>query len=169
MLDEMVSQIPSLSRKYKTFSSYRRETVQDIFSPEILGQSLVLRASHMQSAVFMNEDGRSFRMRDLPAEAQFFPVYALSAGDYDGDGRTDILLGGNQYRAKPETGIYDAGYGLLLKGTSSGEWLPVLPGRSGFFVKGEIRDLQWVNVHGEPLLMVVRNNDSLSVYKIPEK
>jgi len=169
MLDEMILQIPSLSRKYKTFSAYRRETVQDIFSPEILRQSLVLRANHMRSVVLLNRDGRSFRMTALPAEAQFFPVYALSAGDFDRDGRTDILLGGNQYRAKPETGIYDAGYGLLLKGASSGKWLPVNPGRSGFFVKGEIRDLQWVKVHGEPLLMVVRNNDSLSVFKISEK
>ncbi len=38
------------------------------------------------------------------------------------DGICDILIGGNQSRAKPETGIYNAGYGLLLKGKTDATW-----------------------------------------------
>jgi hypothetical protein len=168
MLDEMISQIPSLKGKYKTFRSYRRETIRDIFSEEVLKHSLVLKAEYMQSAAMINEGG-TFRLTPLPPPAQFFPVYALAAGDYDGDGRTDILLGGNQYRAKPETGIYDAGYGLLLKGMPSGQWQVVPADSSGFFVRGEIRDLGWLGRGDKKRLMVIRNNDSLMFFKTNEK
>ena len=129
---------------------------------------LVLKAEYMQSAVMINE-GSTFRLTALPPEAQFFPVYALAAGDYDGDGRTDILLGGNQYRAKPETGIYDAGYGLLLKEMPSGRWQVVPADSSGFSVRGEIRDFGWLGRGKEKQLMVIRNNDSLVFFKTNEK
>ena len=83
-----------------------------------------------------------FNLIPLPAEAQFSPVYAIAADDFDHDGICDILIGGNQYRAKPETGIYDASYGLLLKGKADGDMEICTLLHSGFFTKGEIRDLK---------------------------
>ncbi len=165
MLDEMTAQIPSLARKFKSFSAYKRATIHDLFSEDVLKHSVRLQAKIMKSAVLINKGHGSFNLIPLPVEAQFFPVYALAAGDYDHDGRVDILVGGNQYRAKPETGIYDAGYGLLLRGTSSGTWQSVPGGESGFFVKGQIRDLKLIHVNEKPWLTVVRNNDSLSFFK----
>jgi hypothetical protein len=113
----------------------------------------------------MNSGGQSFDLIKLPMEAQFSPVYAISAGDYDKDGNCDIILGGNQYRNKPEIGINDASYGLFLKGKGNGDFEPI-PGRiSGLMVKGEIRDIIEMDINGNHIVIFARNNDNLMFFK----
>jgi hypothetical protein len=165
MKDDLVKQIPSLETKYKKFDDYKNQTLADIFPSEILKKSVVLNARIMESCIIMNSGKGSFSLTPLPVEAQFAPVYALSADDFDNDGITDILLGGNQYRAKPETGIYDGSYGLLLKGASDGKFRSVSPLSSGFFTKGEIRDIKILAVNGKRVIAVARNNNKLELYK----
>ncbi len=165
MLDDMTAQIPSLAKKYKSFEAYKRETIGDIFSKETLKNSLVLQSAYMRTAVLMNRREGPMQLEALPPEAQFFPVYAIAADDFDRDGSVEILLGGNQYLAKPETGICDAGYGLMVKKNPASRWSAVPAVNSGFFVKGQIRDMKIISVNGTPLLTVVRNNDSLSFFK----
>jgi len=119
----------------------------------------------MMSCVMMNEGNGSFKIIPLPDEAQLSPVYAIDADDYDNDGKCDIILGGNQYRAKPQTGIYAASYGLFLKGDDKGKWQPLSPVVSGFFTKGEIRDLKQLKIGKRRIIAVARNNDYLQFYK----
>ena len=165
MKDDIVKQIPSLANKYKKFDEYKDAAIGDIFSPEVLQRAVKLNARYMESCVLINTGKGSFQLMPLPVEAQFSPVYAIAADDFDHDGICDIILGGNQYRAKPETGIYDAGYGLFLKGHSDGTWQSASPLNSGLFVRGEIRDLKVLNIHGNHFLTVARNNDNLQFYK----
>ena len=165
MKDDLVKQIPSLSVKFKQFADYKDATIEDIFSPEVLRRALRLSARLMESCVMMNTGNGSFHLTPLPLETQFSPVYAIIADDFDSDGQCDIIIGGNQYRAKPETGIYDASYGLLLKSDSIGTWHSVSSVKSGFFTKGEIRDLKILNIKGSPIIAVARNNDNLQFYK----
>jgi hypothetical protein len=165
MKDDLVKQIPSLSVKFKQFADYKDATIEDIFSPEVLRRALRLSARLMESCVMMNTGNGSFHLTPLPLETQFSPVYAIIADDFDSDGQCDIIIGGNQYRAKPETGIYDASYGLLLKSDSIGTWHSVSSVKSGFFTKGEIRDLKILNMKGSPIIAVARNNDNLQFYK----
>ncbi|MCK4750769.1 MAG: hypothetical protein KAT15_27110, partial [Bacteroidales bacterium] len=93
------------------------------------------------------------------------PVYAISAEDFDSDGVCDILLGGNQHRAKPETGIHDASFGLFLKGNADGTWSSVASVESGIHTRGEIRDLEILNINGGRIIAVIRNNDNFEFYK----
>jgi hypothetical protein len=165
MKDDLVKQIPSLAEKFKKFDDYKNATINDIFSPEILQRSIKLSARYMQSCVMMNTGSGRFNLKTLPAEAQFSPVYSIYADDFDHDGICDILLGGNHYRAKPQTGIYDASYGLFLKGDPGESWHSVSALNSGIFIKGEIRDIKNLKVKGKPLVAVTRNNDSLQFYK----
>jgi hypothetical protein len=165
MKDDLVKQIPSLETKYKKFDDYKDQTIADIFPSEVLKRSVVLNARMMESCVMINSGRGSFNLTPLPVEAQFTPVYAISAKDFDKDGIIDILLGGNQYRAKPETGIYDAGYGLFLKGKGDGKFKSVSPLVSGIFTKGEIRDIKIITANGKRVIAVARNNDKLEFYK----
>lgn len=165
MKDDLVKQIPSLKQKYMKFDDYKEATIEDIFSPEVLQRAVKLNVRYMESCVLINTGHGSFHLTPLSLEAQFSPVYAISADDFDHDGICDIIIGGNQYKAKPETGIYDASYGLFLKGDSDGTWKPVSPGISGFCIKGEIRDLKIVNIKGSRIIIVARNNDNLQFYK----
>ncbi len=72
----------------------------------------------------------------------------------------DLVLGGNQYRAKPEVGIYDASYGTYLEQTDSLHFRASKQ-QKGLSVKGEIRDLK-ISPQG---LLVIRNNDSIVAVK----
>ncbi len=165
MKDELVKQIPSLALKYMKYSDYKNQTIEDIFPKEVLDRSIKLNAKMMESCVLINTGEGSFKIVPLPVEAQFSPVYAIIADDFDHDGNCDILIGGNQYRAKPQTGIYDASYGLLLKGSPDGTWHSVPALESGFFTKGEIRNFKILKVNSEKVLTVARNNDNLQFYK----
>jgi hypothetical protein len=165
MRDDLLKQIPSLESKYKKYDDYKDQTMEDIFPPEVLKRSVILEARIMSSCIMINKDNGTFNLEPLPAQAQFSPVYAIAADDFDKDGICDILLGGNQSRAKPETGIYLASYGLLLKGNTIGTYLPVSSHTSGFFAKGEIRDLKPIIINGNTLIAVARNNDNLQFYK----
>ncbi len=163
--DDLVRQIPSLQNKYKKFDDYKNQTIQDIFPLEILNRSILLNAYVLESCTMINNGSGSFHLIPLPREAQFAPVFAIIANDFDHDGICDILLGGNQYRAKPETGIYDASYGLLLKGTKDTGWLPVSSLESGICTKGEIRDFKFLKINESQIVIVARNNDNLQFYK----
>lgn len=165
MKDDLVKQIPTLANRFKKFADYKDATIEDIFSPEVLKNTLKLNARYMESCVMINTGKGSFRLTSLPMEAQFSPVYAIIADDFNHDGICDIIIGGNQYRAKPETGIYDASYGLFLKGNSDGTWQSVSSVNSGIFTKGEIRDLKILNLNGTSIIAVARNNNKLEFYK----
>jgi hypothetical protein len=165
MKDDLVKQIPSLAGKFKKYDDYKDATIEDIFSPEVLKRSVILNARYMESCVMINTGQGSFHIAPLPVEAQLSPVYAIYADDFDHDGICDIILGGNQYRAKPETGIYDASYGLFLKGHTGGIFNSLPSLESGFFTKGEIRDLKILDINGSHIIAVARNNDNLQFYK----
>ena len=80
----------------------------------------MLEAKQFASAVALNTGDGTFALQPLPVEAQLAPVYAALADDFDGDGRMDLLLGGNFYGVTPVRGRYDASYGLLLRGDGAG-------------------------------------------------
>ena len=165
MKDDLVKQIPSLSEKFKKFDDYKEATIENMFPADVLERSIKLKACTMQSCVMMNTGQGSFHLIPLPVEAQFSPVYSIIADDFDHDGICDIITGGNQYRAKPETGINDASYGLLMKGKKDGTWESVSSMKSGIFTKGEIRGLKNIIINGKRYISVARNNDSLQFYK----
>jgi hypothetical protein len=80
--------------------------------------------------------------------------------DYDGDGNKDILLGGNFYQSKPEIGIYDASYGLLLKGDGKGNFETVKEQQSGILVKGQVRDIAEIKAGKKNLVIFSLNNEA---------
>ncbi|MCD4709310.1 MAG: VCBS repeat-containing protein, partial [Bacteroidales bacterium] len=164
MKDDLVRQIPALNRKYETFRAYSGQTIYDIFSEEILQRSVVLQVKSLESALLINDGQEGFRIKPLPPESQLSPVYAIVTGDFDHDSICDIVLGGNNTRAKPETGIYSAGHGLFLKGRGDENWMAIPADSSGFFTRGEIRDLAVVKIYGTEVIIVARNNENLQFY-----
>jgi hypothetical protein len=162
---DLVAQLPALKKKYLKYAGYKEQTVEDIFPKDLLANSVKLEAFQLQSCLLINDGKGRFAIKPLPAKAQFAPVYAIALEDVNRDGKTDILLGGNFYHAKPELGIYDATYGLLLTGDGKGTFkdLPALS--SGFFVKGEIRSLLPFASSYKNWIIVARNNAPIQVFE----
>jgi hypothetical protein len=164
---DLVSVLPYLKKKYLKYESYKEQTLQQVFSPQQVAQAQHLEAYTLQSSVFINTGQGGFTTQALPQQAQLSPVYGLLAEDFDGDGKQDLLLGGNFYEAKPEVGIYDASYGLLLKGNGNGQFFPLPANYSGFFSTGAIRDMALLTVLKKKIILIAKNNESIQVVQYP--
>ena len=161
---DLVAQIPSLKKKFLHYNEYKGKTMADIFTTQQIEKAVHLNAFTFETAVWMYRGNGTFKKTSLPVRAQFSPVYAILVDDFDGDGNQDILMGGNLYRAKPETGIYDASYGTLLKGDGQGNFKDIPSGESGILIKGEIRSLEKMVYRGKNIVLVGKNNDRMEVF-----
>ncbi len=141
LLHDLVKQMPGLRKRYLKYSDFGDKTMQDIFGQEALDQSIYYEATELRSLVLLNRGAGKFDAVYLPAAAQSTPVRALLADDVDGDGDTDLLLGGNFYYVKPEIGRYDAGRGLLLDNDGTGHFRALRAEASGIKVAGEVRGI----------------------------
>ncbi len=162
---DLVMQIPSLKKKYLKYESYNGESITDIFTPAQLEGVRKLEFNFSESAIMVNQGNGNFSMQPLPTRAQFAPVYAIAAKDMNGDGLQDLILGGNQYRVKPEAGRYDAGMGLVLLNRGDLRFEALTSLESGLKVDGEIRKFYFVESGQASQLWVFRNNDIPVIYE----
>ena len=162
---DLVGVLPYLKKKYLKYESYKEQTIEDIFTKEQLAKAIKLEAKEMRSSVILNNRNGTFTVKPLPVEAQFSTVSGVAVNDYNGDGKADILLGGNFYQSKPEVGIYDASYGLLLKGDGKGNFVAIHTNQSGILVKGAVRDIMIIKSKKKSLVIVARNNDQPKIFQ----
>ena len=139
--------LPFVGARFSTFAQFARASVSEILG-ERFGSAREVRAQWLQTTVFLNR-GPSFEAIPLPSLAQLSPAFALSVGDADGDGKEDLFLSQNFFGTEAETGRYDSGCGLWLKGDGNGGFTPVLPSRSGVRVYGEQRGAALADYDGD--------------------
>jgi hypothetical protein len=165
--DELTEAIPALRGRFPSYAAFGASRIENIFSKSDVAQATVLEAYDFASSVAINNGNGTFRLRPLPAEAQIAPVKAMLAADFDGDGRTDLLLAGNELGVPPVFGPYDASYGLLLLGKSNGGFEPVELPQDGLVLDGQVRHIRALRQAGGARLIVVgRNDGTLQVLRI---
>lgn len=163
---DLVALLPSLKSKYLKYDRYKEQTIENIFSNKELKNAVRLEAMLFESSIFLNNKNGTFSRKPLPVQAQFSPIYAISFQDYDDDGKNDLLLAGNFYETKPEAGIYDANYGLLLKGDGAGNFAAIPTQKSGFNIKGEVKNIITIEQKNTAKkLIFLLNNQRPIVYR----
>jgi hypothetical protein len=161
--DEMTDQIVSLRQKFPNYEKYSDVSINEILTPQQLQSAKQLTTNYFETSYFENENGK-FVLKKLPLQANFFPVYAIATGDFNRDGKQDILLGGNTEHARIKIGKIDAGYGTLLTGDGKGNFKYVTQNQSGLCVKGCTRDIiQLKGKNGDSVIFAV-NDEPLSIY-----
>jgi len=165
--DELVRKIPSLRSKYPSYSSFGASRVEEIFPAADLKSAQVREAYTFASSIARNNGNGTFTLEQMPVEAQIAPIYSSLAGDFDGDGRTDLLVGGNFYGVTPVYGPYDASYGLMMRGSAEGRLTPVDIEESNLVIEGQVRDMKALRgPNGERLIAVALNNDKLEILRV---
>ncbi|RYZ56859.1 MAG: hypothetical protein EOO14_11760, partial [Chitinophagaceae bacterium] len=93
-------------------------------------------------------------------------VNAICTTDINGDGKTDLLLGGNLFGFPPQFGQLDASYGHLLLNAGDGAFTYVDNASSGIRLKGEIKEIKEIQ-QGNAGSFLFTQNDSIPVlYRI---
>ena len=165
---ELTSQLPGLKKQILKYEDYGSKTYESLFSQEIRNTSLRYEANNLQSSVLWNNNG-SFELTALPLEAQFSPEFGIAADDFDGDGKTDIWLGGNFYGLKPQVGRHNASTGVYLKGIGGRLFSFVSPRECGIKIEGEVRDAGVIPINGLKHLIVGRNNARVLLFGTRKK
>lgn len=167
--DDMISQMISIRKRYPTYESFGRASMDDLWSEQDQEGAIMMRATDLTTSYIENKGNGQFAIKPLPLEAQIAPVYGMVSEDIDQDGNLDLLLVGNDYGMEPLSGRHDAFNGLCLKGDGKGNFISMTIGRSGFFVKGDGKGLAKVHTaKGEDLFVATQNQDSLMVYRKKE-
>jgi hypothetical protein len=163
--DELIRKIPSLRAKFPTYKDFAATRIDDLFPRDELRAAEVREADMFASAIALDNGDGTFTVHPLPAEAQVAPIYAAQAGDFDGDGKTDLIVGGNLYGMMPLLGRGDASYGLMLRGDGKGGFAAVDASRSGIAISGEIRGIRALRAGGRIVIVIARNNDNVVVLR----
>ncbi len=157
--DELTDQIVSLRQRFPTYDSYSQATIKDILSKEQMDTAKKLSVNYFNSCWFENSNVK-FIKHELPSQANYSPVYAIAANDFNGDGNADILLGGNIDHARIKIGKIDANYGVLLAGDGKGNFKYINQMQSGLSIKGCIRDFAEIKSNGNNKKIITAINDN---------
>jgi enediyne biosynthesis protein E4 len=164
--DELFRPMPQLRGKYPSYAAFGASRIEDIVPASELRHANVLEADLFASGVALNRGNGTFDLQPLPVEAQFAPIYAVLADDFDRDGHVDLLVGGNFDGVPPVLGRYDASYGLLLRGGGDGRFAAVDMEESGVVIDGQVRHMAFLRrANGGRLIVVARNNDELQLLR----
>jgi hypothetical protein len=160
---EITMQIPSLNKEDLRFSDYAEMSVYDLFSEDLISNSIRKEVIISESLILYNEGIGQFRIETLPVEIQFTCVNVIRTADVNGDGRTDLILGENNHGFKPQFGRLDAGFAHILEAGEDGFNRPVRIGRSGLGVVNSIGEL---TLNGKRYLLLGINDDKPRMYEI---
>lgn len=156
-LKDLLMQVPVLKKKYLRYSDYKDATFDDLLQMSKT-RPIIHQVEVLEHQYYINTDS-GFIPRSLPIEAQFSSINALAFSDVNSDGVADLLVGGNDYRIKPEWGINASTYGQLFLGDGQGHFKYVNQKKSGLNISGEIRQIKKIMVGEEENIIFVRNND----------
>jgi enediyne biosynthesis protein E4 len=164
--DNWAVQMPSIKKRFDDNAKFAKASMDAIFTPEMMAGAAVLRCNEVRSGWFENDGHGRFAFHPFPLVAQEAPVNTIVYADVNGDGKADLLLGGNEYEGSVMTGRYDASYGLLLEGDGKGGWVGVSPAESGLILDGDVRDLKIVTMAGQRVLLAAVNDSKMKAFKI---
>ena len=161
--DELIAQLPSVKKRVLYYKDYAQMSMQDLFDAEVLQKALVYEVDRLATTVFLNQAG-SFTPLELPQETQYTSIYSLRETDVNQDGILDIVLGGNQYKIKPQFGRQDASKGGVILGEIvEGEYR--LNQFEHLNVEGQIRAIAPLKTTNKKGLIFARNNQPIIYFE----
>jgi hypothetical protein len=161
-LDELGSQMSFLKRKFTSYQAFAGKTIEEVFDNGRLDNADLLTVDQLASGYLLNSGGK-FTFKAFDAPLQVAPVTAFLNFDFDGDGKEEVLVGGNYFGVSPYHGRFGSLAGNVI--TSDGK---ILEGdQLGFnFTQKSVRSFNIVNFQGVPYLLVTFNDEKAEVFRL---
>jgi hypothetical protein len=163
---ELQEQIPSLKKQNLKHADFATRSIQDLFSSDVLSKATVKQVNYSSSCIAWNNGKGTFTVQPLPLLAQLSSINAIVVKDLNKDGRPDLILAGNEFGFIPQFGRLDAGYGTVLLNQGNRNWQTLMQNQSGIFVRGAVRDMQWIPTSGGQMVLFLQNNDMPLLYRL---
>ena len=163
---DVTDQFPLLKKQNLQHSQYATKSIEDLFDKATLSAATVRQFNNCSSIVALGNGKGIFTVKPLPMRVQLSSVNAICTADIDGDGKTDLLLGGNLFTFPPQFGRLDASYGNVLINTGNGDFKWVGNAVSGINVKGETKDIKEVNIKGKKHYLFTQNDGFPAMFQL---
>jgi enediyne biosynthesis protein E4 len=161
--DALFEQIPSLNKKFKTYTDFSKADFNTIFSKSQIKNSQTRQVFNLSSCYIENLGQGKFKIHKLPDMAQWSTIQALLIDDYNNDGYPDILAVGNLYEVNTQFGRLDASHGVLLLNDNNGGFKTSININKSFNISGPARSLNKIKINNKLYYLVGINNDSLQM------
>lgn len=163
---ELTDQIVSLKKQNLKHTEFATRTIQDLFSPQVLEKAMVLEGTYFESAVAINKGDYIFELVPLPPETQFSCVCDIYCADLNGDSKKDLILGGNDKGFTPQFSKLDASFGQVLISAGNGEYEPLESWESGFFLRGDVKQLEAITIGNEKCFLALVNDAKPRLFRL---
>jgi hypothetical protein len=166
--DDLVAQVPSIQKKFLEYRSYADATIDAIFSKEQLKDAGLLKAEGMQTIYLENRGKEGFVLKQLPAEAQYAPIYSILSLDVNRDGKKDLVLSGNNALTRIKFGRYRANHGVVLLGDGKGNFSYMGQQKSGLSIRNDIRSAAVIHSGNRIAVLFGANDAPVQSYLLNE-
>ncbi|MFT5108685.1 MAG: hypothetical protein ACI8XO_002292 [Verrucomicrobiales bacterium] len=159
--------IPSLAKKFPSYNDFALAKLDDIYTQQQLDAAQKFEAKELRSGVLLNDGRGKFEFKPLPHLAQIAPGFGIVAGEFDGDGNTDLAIAQNFFSPQPETGRMDGGLSMVLHGNGDGTFKTIAPRQSGIAVAGDGASITLADTdnNGAPDIAIGVNSEAVRSYQ----
>ncbi len=163
---QLADQVPSVKKQFLLHKDFAALSIEGLLKKIKAVNMMEMECQATATVWIENLSNGEFKKHALPVEAQFAPVNAILANDFDADGNIDMLLAGNEYQTEALTGRYDASFGVFLKGNGKGKFSAVGNITSRFIIDGDVKGMVEINNGKQRMIIAAVNNAPLKCYKL---
>ncbi len=139
--NQFAEQTPMIKKKYLAYQDFSEATMEQLIGDIGKEDLIQLSCETTSTAWFENRGKGVFAAHILPMQAQIAPVNSILTGDFDHDGKLDLIIAGNEYQTEVSTGRTDASLGVFLKGNGKGTFTPLSIRQTGLILEGDVKSL----------------------------
>lgn len=160
--------MPAVSKQFTTYHDFASASLDEIYGDR-LKNAYKVTANHLESGVWINESANqgkiSLKWNSLPWDAQISPINDIVFGDFNGDGKMELILAQNHLSNWIETGLWRGNPGCHLEW--NGKKFTTIPHlNSGVMMPGDTKAILSIDADGDGKLdlLAAPNNESLMLF-----